>query len=62
MKAKTKKFDCVAMKRRGAAVVRAEIAGMSVAEQLAYWNEGEERLRALQAELRKKSPVAKPGE
>ena len=62
MKAKTKKFDCVAMKRRGAAIVRTDIAGMTVAEQLAHWNKGEERLRALQAELRDKPQTPKSAE
>lgn len=36
-KVKAKKFDCVEMKRRGAAIVQKEIAGMTQAQELEYW-------------------------
>ncbi len=37
-KAKSR-FDCVAMKRRGAARVYRQIQGMTVPEEVAYWAE-----------------------
>ncbi len=52
METKTKRFDCVEMKRRGAARVRREIEGMPKAEQLAYWKKGTEELLAEQKALR----------
>ena len=45
---KTKKFDCVEMKRKGAEKVQQEIAGMTLDEELAYWQQGTKELRALQ--------------
>ncbi len=36
LKAKDR-FDCVAMKRRGAARVARQIHGMTVSEEVAYW-------------------------
>ncbi|MCC7492351.1 MAG: hypothetical protein IT204_08405 [Fimbriimonadaceae bacterium] len=32
-----KRFDCVEMKRRGAELVMAQLAGLTREEQLAYW-------------------------
>jgi len=52
METKTKKFDCVEMKRRGAARVRRETEGMTKAQQLAYWKKGTEELLAEQETLR----------
>lgn len=52
MKAKKKAFDCVRMKREGAAQVQREISGMSMAEELAYWAKGTEQLLAKQSALR----------
>jgi len=37
MKTKTKTFDCVEMMHRGAARIYKETKGMSVEEELAYW-------------------------
>lgn len=34
-----KRFDCVAMKRRGAARVYRQIKGMTIPEEVAYWAE-----------------------
>lgn len=34
---KTKKFDCVEMKRQGAEIVQKEIAGMTQEQELEYW-------------------------
>jgi hypothetical protein len=45
---KKKSFDCVEMKRRGAARVQAEVAGMSRTEQLEYWRKQTADLLELQ--------------
>lgn len=50
---KTKTFDCVEMKRKGAEKVQGEIAGMTLEEELAYWQRGTEELRAMQESRRK---------
>ena len=52
---KTKTFDCVEMKRRGAAAIRSKLEGKSLDEQLKYWQDGTEDLKKLQKELAKKS-------
>lgn len=49
---KTKTFDCVAMKRRGAEMVQEELAELTPEEELAYWQSGTEELRQRQTELR----------
>jgi hypothetical protein len=36
---KTKTFDCVEMKRRGAALIYEKIKDMTIDEQVAYWKE-----------------------
>jgi hypothetical protein len=59
MEATRKKFDCVEMKRKGAARVRAETKDMSKAEQLAYWSKGTAELCALQATLRNSAKIMK---
>ncbi|MFA7372325.1 MAG: hypothetical protein ACOX1G_03520 [bacterium] len=43
-----KKFDCVAMKHKGAIKVQARLAGMSREEQLAYWQKQTDKLLELQ--------------
>lgn len=40
----TKSFDCVEMKRRGAAPIQKTLEGKSQEERLAYWREQHERL------------------
>ena len=47
-----KKFDCVEMKRQGAAQVRHELEGMTKSEQLAYWQKAHRELLAEQEALR----------
>ena len=47
---KTKTFDCVEMKRQGAERVLSEIVGLTMAEELAYWQTGTEALRQKQRE------------
>ncbi len=44
----TKTFDCVAMKHRGAEAVARHLDGKTPEEQLAYWQERTEALRARQ--------------
>jgi hypothetical protein len=48
---KPKKFDCVEMKRRGAEAVYEKIKGMTLEEELAYWQAGTEKLRQKQKTL-----------
>lgn len=50
---KTKTFDCVAMKRSGAARVRKQLDGASPEQELAFWRKQTEALYRRQAELRK---------
>jgi hypothetical protein len=45
---KTKTFDCVEMKRRGAELVQKQLEGKSLAQQLEYWQKGTEELKKLQ--------------
>jgi hypothetical protein len=53
--ATTREPECVQIKRRGAEHVARQIAGMSPAEQLAYWNA---RTDAMQKRQRRESPQA----
>ena len=45
---KTKTFDCVEMKRRGAEYVQKQLEGKSPAQRLEYWRKGTEELKKLQ--------------
>lgn len=45
---KTKTFDCVRMKRRGAELVRKQLEGKLFGQQLEYWQEGTDELKKLQ--------------
>ena len=47
-----KTFDCVEMKRQGAARIQRETEGMTKAELLAYWEKGTEELLTEQKALR----------
>ncbi len=49
---KTKTFDCIDMKRRSAKVLQEKLAHLSPAEQLAWWQERTEELRALRDQAR----------
>ena len=42
---KTKTFDCVEMKRIGAAHVQKELAGLTPQQQLEYWRQQTDQLR-----------------
>ena len=50
MKARTKAFDCVEMKRRGQEHVRKLTTGMSPEEELEFWRRETEAARMEQAE------------
>ena len=52
---KTKTFDCVEMMHQGAKRVQESLKGMTVAEQLAYWQKGTAEMRKRQQQLRKKA-------
>lgn len=45
---KTKDFDCVEMKRRGADALYQKLKDMTPEEQLAFWKTGTEELRRRQ--------------
>ena len=49
---KTKKFDCVQMKRQGAAKVREQTATLSKEQELRFWQERSQYLRQRQAALK----------
>lgn len=51
---KTKTFDCVEMKRKGAERVMERTKGMTREEELKYWQEGTARLLERQKELRRR--------
>jgi hypothetical protein len=55
---KTKTFDCVEMKRKGAELVQQRLAGMTRQQQLEYWRGQTELLRQRQAALRAQQPTA----
>ncbi len=50
MESKKKTFDCVEMKRRGAALVYERLKDMSEEEELEYWRRRTEEMRKEQAE------------
>lgn len=53
--------ECVALKRRGAARIFKQLAGKSTAEQLAFWQKRNQRMRARQAaRLRNQRPSEAP--
>ena len=49
---KTKKFDCVQMKRLGAAKVREQTATLTREQELRFWQERSQYLRQRQASLK----------
>ena len=55
LRMKTKTFDCVQMKRRGAEAIRSKLKGKSIEHQLKHWRKGTEELKKLQQKLRKRS-------
>lgn len=59
---KTKTFDCVHMKRQGAQQVMKRLEGMTVAEQLTYWQKATEDLKTHQRNLQKNRRHPKIGD
>jgi hypothetical protein len=55
---KTKKFDCVQMKRQGAAKVREQTATLTKEQELRFWQERSQVLRQQQAALKAVAPSA----
>ena len=57
---KTKAFDCVDMKHRGACIIQGELKGKSQEQQLQYWQGGTEELKRLQKQLRSETNTQSP--
>lgn len=55
---KSKKFDCVEMKRRGTERIYEQTKDMTLAEELTYWQEATEKLRQRQQMLRSQKKVS----
>ncbi len=55
---KTKRFDCVQMKRQGAAKVREQTATLTKEQELRFWQERSQHLRQRQAALKIVVPPA----
>jgi hypothetical protein len=53
---KTKEFDCVKMKRLGAAKVREQTATLTEEQELRFWQERSQYLRQRQAALKVVAP------
>ena len=60
---KTKRFDCVEMKRIGGEFVRQQVAGMTREQEVEYWRQRSEEFQAEQdrinAEARQKEPAGR---
>ena len=52
-----KEFDCVEMKRKGAAILQKKLAGLTLEEELKFWQERTKELKREQHKLRKKKRV-----
>lgn len=50
-----KEFDCVEMKRKGAKILQKKLAGLTLEEELKFWQERTKELKKEQQRLRKKS-------
>lgn len=55
---KTKPFDCVEMKRRGAELVRQRLAGLTLEQEIEYWRQRSEQFQRDQERLRAKAKKA----
>ena len=49
---KSKKFDCVAMKRAGAALLNRKLRGMTIQQEVKFWRKESEKLHREQAAAR----------
>jgi hypothetical protein len=56
---KSKKFDCVEMKRKSQELIYNEIRNMTKEEELAFWQKGTIDLRSRQNSLKKNVKVSK---
>ena len=54
-KKKKKKFDCVEMKRKGAAAIYKKIKNMSMEEELAFWKKEDEKFKIAQEKYKSSS-------
>lgn len=61
MTKKRKKFDCVEMMHQGAEKLQAEIAGMTLEEEVAYWRKRTQELRERQRAAREKQGIPTGG-
>ncbi len=52
-----KEFDCVEMKRKGATRIQKKLAGLSLEEELKFWQERTKALREEQLKLRRKKRI-----
>lgn len=59
---KTKTFDCVEMKRRGAELVRQRLAGMTLEQEIEYWRQRSAEFQREQERLRAQAGVATASE
>ena len=50
-----KKFDCIEMKRKGAEKLRKKLSGLSLEEELKFWQERTKALRDKQKRMRNKN-------
>ena len=55
---KTKKFDCVEMKRQGAEFLREKLAGMTIEQEIEYWRQRSEEFQRDQERLRAQAGAA----
>ena len=58
MKVVSDRLDCVEMKRKGARILQKKLAGLTLEEELKFWQERNKALKKDQQRLRKKK-VAK---
>ncbi len=58
MNTETKTFDCVEMKRQGAKRILERVHGLSVEEELAYWEDRDEAFRRERDEVRERGAGA----
>jgi hypothetical protein len=57
---KTKTFDCVEMKRKGALRVHESLKGMTVEQQIEYWRQRSEQFQQDHVRLRNQAASASP--
>lgn len=56
----SKEFDCVEMKRKGARILQKKLAGMTLEEELKFWQERNKALKKDQQRLGKKKLAKTP--